>query len=150
MKFLITLLLLVGLLVSSCEKADPGDKKKVLNPRAKKLWDNAKARLDYSNELNKRLPIRLDSASTLYKVDSKSGNLIYFIQINTQGFKATGNSFGQQIPDTNTMKRFIMQQTLNQVRTDPSYSPLKKTFKGLAYNYVNERGENLFSFVINF
>ena len=53
--------------------------------------------------------------------------LIYYVKINTQMFKA-GNFLGQHIPDTLTMKQFIYEQTLNQVRADPSYSDLKTKY----------------------
>ena len=151
MKFSITVSFFLGLLFSSCEKSKPEVPKSVSSRLQNQLFEG------HARTLNEQLPIRLDSASTLYSIkydsskDGKVRMLIYYVKINTQMFKATGNFLGQHIPDTLTMKQFIYEQTLNQVRADPSYSDLKTKYgyTTLGYRYYNEAGQKLFSFVIN-
>ena len=133
------------LLVASCGKTDSDNNKEEAS-----IQDTAQAREYLCTELNKQLPIRLDSSSILYKATIKSGSLVYFVKINTEEFVRIGNSIGQPIPSTNTIKQVIYKQTWNQLQKDPSYGPFKKVFDSAKYVYVNERNQKLFDFTIEF
>lgn len=117
---------------------------------AKELGAQKKTREYLCAELNKQLPIRLDSSSTLFKATVKSGSLVYFVKVNIQEFVRLGNSIGQPIPSTNTLKQFFYKQTWNQWKRDPSYGPAKKVFDSAKYFYINERNQKLFDFTIEF
>ena len=133
------------LLVASCGKTDSDNNKEEAS-----IQDTVRVREYLCAELNKQLPLRLDSSSILYKANIKSGSLVYFVKIDTEKFVRMGNSIGMPTPNISTIKQVIYKQTWNELEKNPRYEPFKKVFDSAKYIYVNERNQKLFDFTIEF